>query len=152
MNNEELIDKYSDMVKNIANKLYHRNSAYDACDLMQVGYISLMSAYKKFDPDRGFKPSTMLYISIKRGMYKFIQRNNPHLNIFKKSCPEYRTIMDFWELLPSMDSQDLDIIVYRSEKMSHSEIADLTGLSVSQIKYKLAKIRDLKCIKKEFCS
>jgi RNA polymerase sporulation-specific sigma factor len=71
---EEMILKYLPMVKHIARKHYAPFLEFD--DLMQEGFIGLLSAIAEYDDDYDVKFSSFAYICIIRKVYNVIKQCN----------------------------------------------------------------------------
>lgn len=74
---EELIEKYSNLIKNISTQLAQDVNYLniDFEDLYQVGCLELIESYHKYNPDRG-SLTTFVYNTVKYGMLDYINKNN----------------------------------------------------------------------------
>lgn len=72
----QIIEHNLGLVRIIARKFLNgKNAQFEAGDLMSEGVFGLMSAIDKFDPDRGYKFSTIAYYWIKQKMQYAIALN-----------------------------------------------------------------------------
>jgi RNA polymerase sigma factor (sigma-70 family) len=141
MNDQEAYDKYVDLIRSIAYNLYKKNSVYSLEDLIQIGSMSIIKTYKKFDPTRSNSMSTLIFISAKREMLQFMMKNGSSKYASKKLKQISSKRDNFWEYLPSLTNEELEIISMAAEGFSQKEIAKNLNTEPYTISKKMSKIQ-----------
>lgn len=125
---EEVVLNNYGLVQNIAVKFNTTSSAYSLEDLMQVGFMSLIKAHRKFDPQKS-QFSTFATICIKNDIIKYIQSNNRHLHYEEAIDYKGFTEENVSDLIPTLTEQEKEIVDMRLARYSFSEIADKLNIS-----------------------
>ena len=66
----DLIEKYSPLVKSIVNKTIISSAALDKEDLEQVGLLAALDAARYYDPTRGTNMNAFIYRAVWRRIHK----------------------------------------------------------------------------------
>jgi RNA polymerase sigma factor (sigma-70 family) len=140
MTDEELIVKYIDMVRKISNEVYTNNPVYSPDDLVQIGCSRLIQAAKKYDESRG-QMSTLLYLSVKRELLRYIKNNNKAkvISIVKDNSSSEPSD-NIWEYLPSLSENDQKMIELKIKGFSQKEISVMLNISTNVVKNRLNNI------------
>lgn len=77
----ELIKQNKRLVYSIANKINKAYPDIDNRDLTQSGFIGLIKAYNKYNPNRNSKPTTYYYPVIKRAILDEVNRQKQTIHI-----------------------------------------------------------------------
>ncbi len=88
MTTNELIESHMGLIKNIASKFYN----YEREDLIQVGVIGLLDAYKNFKDTGGTQFSTYAYTYIFGKMYSLVNHNR-NIKVSKNLLKIYRMVL-----------------------------------------------------------
>ncbi|MDI3504033.1 MAG: hypothetical protein PWP64_969 [Candidatus Cloacimonadota bacterium] len=141
MTEEELVREYYPLVVNIAKKYPHLHQE----DLIQEGMIGLLTAWRRFDPEKGSKFSTYAYYYIKKQILAAIKKENPglyqHLSQDSALAPD--TAADIQEhgqsalqLPPNMPELEKRILHYSfGEELSLQQVAKKIGIRVEKVRY-----------------
>jgi len=157
LNNEKFCDKNLSIIEHIANK-YQINTVSKE-DLIQEGFLGLMEAEKKYDPNQGTEFGTYAYYWIKKYMLAAIKKEIEHSK--KTNSIEDVSVAEIKDeeekenvLIEEAKSEDLKVLdeieqkVYKLifvEQKTLLDVAETINLSrekVRQIKQKI--IRKLK--------
>lgn len=84
--------KLVNYVVNRFSSYYNVSPSFDRDDLVQEGYIGLMTAVKKFDPELGFAFSTFAVPTISGAILRFMRDKGPALKISRKYTMTERLI------------------------------------------------------------
>lgn len=130
-------------------------SGFDVQDLLQIGSIGLIKAARSFNPDLGFKFSTLATICIRREIIRELKKDQAH----KK--PEELSIDiekiegdDFWELVPdSLNTKEREILKLRLiDGLTFREIGEkmdcTKAWASSQYKSIIDKVREANLVEK----
>ncbi len=105
----------------------YQNKGLDLLDLIQEGIIGLMTAVRKFEPERGFRFTTYAHHWIEQAVTR---------GIFDKG----RTIR-----LPVHAYQDVNRIysaLNKNENLTHEELAEKLNLSMKKVEFYQDAVRD----------
>jgi RNA polymerase sporulation-specific sigma factor len=140
---EEMVLKYLPLVKHIVRKHYASFLEFD--DLMQEGFIGLLSAIDEYRPDFNVKFSSFAYICIIRKVYNAIKQSNGNkhkvlnnaisLHSFV-NADESRTVMD----LVCDEEAGRDPVDAIENKMIDSRINELLSTHLSLLEYTVVNL------------
>ena len=127
-------------------------------DLYQEVVLNIWKAYPKFRKE--CKVSTWIYRIALNTCISFIRKEkkipelvtlNPDVNtILDESDPIHDMLKQLYYMINQLGQLDKSIILLYLEEKSYEEIAEITGLTVTNVATKLSRIKDkLKKMKKE---
>ena len=134
MNETELILKFTPMVKKIAGR-FVGSSQLDIDDLTQIGYIGILHAIRKYDPNLSDFPkiaATCIYNAI----IKELPKNKKVQNLYSE--PE---VYDEINELIGLSDKELDVYALKRARFSNAKIAEKLGMSKSTVQKILEKIK-----------
>ena len=139
-----LIDKYKDIAFNLALSIVKNRE--DAKDITQDSFLKIIENINRFRSDSKF--STWLYRIVYNQSIGFIKRENRtnqvdySLLVETTDNNQEDSIQDLYKAINKLEDTDRNIIMlfYLAEK-SIKEIAQITGLSISNIKVILHRAR-----------
>jgi RNA polymerase sigma factor (sigma-70 family) len=135
MTEDKIIEDNYGLVVSRVNTFYRPNPLYSFEDLMQVGFIGLIHASRKFNPSI-CQFSTFATMCINQHLIKFTRRNSKKTYDSKESRPASETepelsIGDYYP--DSLSDLEISILNYRLEGYKNSEIRQI--LDLTRIKY-----------------
>jgi RNA polymerase sigma factor (sigma-70 family) len=134
------IEENAGLVNKMACGLYRNNSVYSLEDLIQVGFMNLITALPKYDETRS-KLSTFIGHCVKNSMIKFIKKNHDNSKI---NSPNFEAIP-----ISGSDSKndsknvffDGDVVygsnLYYNDDHNIEEYIDCDEMSMKVIKLKM---------------
>jgi RNA polymerase sporulation-specific sigma factor len=140
---EEMILKYLPMVKHIARRHYAPFLEFE--DLMQEGFIGLLSAIDEYNSDYDIKFSSFAYICIIRKVYNVIKQcnGNKHKALNKAlsfqaavAGNDTRTILD---LIPD-DNASSDPVHIIETQTTNQDIDELLNAHLSLLEYSVVHL------------
>ena len=141
-----LIDKYKDIAFNLALSIVKNRD--DAKDITQDSFLKILENINRFRSDSKF--STWLYRIVYNQSIGFIKRENRAnsvdysllIEISENNDNKEGEIQDLYKAINKLEDTDRNIIMlfYLAEK-TIKEIAQITGLSISNIKVILHRAR-----------
>jgi RNA polymerase sigma-70 factor (ECF subfamily) len=140
-----LIDKYKDIAYNLALSIVKNRE--DAKDITQDSFLKILENINRFRSDSKF--STWLYRIVYNQSIGFVKRenrtNSVDYSLLVETSDNYNqedAIQDLYKAINKLEDTDRNIIMlfYLAEK-SIKEIAQITGLSISNIKVILHRAR-----------
>lgn len=143
----EMIRKHERVIYKVC--LFYVSSEFPIEDLYQEVVSNLWSSYPKFRKESS--PSTWIYrIALNTcisGMRKEIRRpKGTPVSIFQDSLPEPETmdehIREMYYLIHKLKTMEKAIVLLYLEEKSYQEIADITGLTVSNVATKLKRSKE----------
>jgi len=126
----EIIEEYSPLVVYQALK-FRANKLTNFDDYMQAGYIGLLRAIRKFDPDRKTKFSTFSVICIRRQILKEYNKLRMQPSFFEDK--EDDNIRDpFWEVEPDyLNDIEKKILFLRLQGYTYEQMGAKLGFTKS---------------------
>lgn len=142
----KLVDKYKDIAYNLALSIVKNKE--DAKDITQDSFVKILENINKFRNDSKF--STWLYRIVYNQSVGFVKRENRIQSIdysllvetSEKNDNQEGKIHELYKAINLLEDTDRNIIMlfYLAEK-SIKEIAQITGLSISNVKVILHRAR-----------
>ena len=120
-NESEIVKEYSPLVVSQALK-FRPNKLTNFDDYMQAGYIGLLRAIRKYDPDRNTKFSTFSVICIRRQIMKEYSKLRMYPSAFEDK--EDENIRDpFWEVQPDyLTPTEKEVLGLRLQGYTYEQI------------------------------
>ena len=133
-----VIREYERVIYKVCYLYTHPNAPLN--DLYQDVVLNLWKAYPKFRKE--CKISTWIYRIALNTCISFYRK--------EKNVPEIISLTKDYQMINQLGQLDKSIILLYLEDKSYEEIAEITGLTVTNIATKLSRIKDkLKRMKKE---
>lgn len=133
----EFIQNNAGLVVCVVNKLKPEQKFRD--DYIQLGYIGLWKAYKKFDQSLGYKFSTIAYTCIKREILKFKIKEAKH-NYKPYQDTSYYTNDKIEELVPNnLTKKEKSVLKLRLQNYKMLEITKILNLSSRHVTQRIYK-------------
>ena len=161
MKNEELVLNNMALVGHIAKKYWSAGYEYD--DLVQEGSIGLMAAAEKFDPEYGFRFSTMAGACIENRIRQYLRAQRKHnrcvVSLEQETAEHGRRLVELIGFQPdefeavwkqeiieqaaaALDSEERELVRrYYIDGVNQSELGRLYGVRQACISRKLKRIR-----------
>lgn len=100
---DEAVEKYQNLVWKLAQSFKRKNKNEDLDDLVQVGYLGLIRAYNKYNPNFKTKFITFLYICCYQDLLRYVKKNQIRLqetkiseaSVIEEAIPDYLSEMEF---------------------------------------------------------
>ena len=119
-------------------------------DLYQEVILNLWKAYPKFRKE--CKISTWIYRIALNTCISFIrkEKNVPEIVALTREAELTEMLRQLYRMINQLGQLDKSIVLLYLEEKSYEEIAEITGLTVTNVATKLSRIKDkLKKMKKE---
>lgn len=136
----DIIKENSGMAGDMAKRFYKSGAFYSYEDLFQVACISILKAWRKYDPSRGCL-STLMHHCIFNDLVKFVKKNKTL--VYKEEKLEYIEKDKVYEYFPDLTDDYNQIITMIYEGYKPIEIRNKLNLTKSQYKTILSKIRKM---------
>ena len=153
MENQKLEEVFLEMIYRYESVIYkvcsiYISEEYPLADLYQETVYNLWRGYPKFRKDSS--ESTWIYRIALNTCISGLRKKNNELqkasfsslgNIFDESYNLEGEIKEMYRLIHQLRSLDRAIILLYLEEKSYQEIADITGLSLSNVATRLKRIK-----------
>lgn len=134
---EELIRKYTPMVRHIVKKTYRSTLEFD--DMMQEGLIGLLNAIEEYNfNDFNVKFSSFAYLCIIRKIYNVIRQSNNYKNRTLNTAISLQSFIDINENRPLMEiisASQLDPEILTEEKWANQRLNQVLKNHLSLLEY-----------------
>ena len=133
MNNDDAI-KYKPLIKSCINKFANNNNYHD---LLQEGYIALLTAIKSYNKNRGyFIPYAKCCIY--NHLCSYVSRQKIYEELLYTPLVYENT--ELFEVLPELSTKDRKLLELRLNGYTYREIAAQYNKSISTISQQIKKI------------
>lgn len=146
---EEMILRNRFLILRICRLYYIQNEKGTIEDLYQEIALNLWKGYPKFINNPQCKPSTWLYRVALNTL--FLQKRNEHKITYITLNNEIANFTDtddsdllmgcLYKLIKRLNEEEKSIITLYLEDLSHQEIAEILGISVSNVGTKIHRIK-----------
>lgn len=137
-NEDEIVEKHARLVYSIARRMYDTRYGFELDDLIQIGFIGLIRAYRAFDSNIA-QFSTLATICIRRDMGRFISQNTREKFIYANEFTD-RESYPITELFPDFSEFEKNIIEDKLSNKNMVDIAKERNITVEKVKKTLIKI------------
>ena len=133
----DILTENHGLAASLVRGFYRDHPLYDFDDLLQVALMSMLKAYRKFDPERG-KFSTFATYCMRNDLIKFINKQNrlkqKERSLSSKHNKEYE--VNYWniELPKDLSPKEHGIYYYKMQDKKDSEIRDILDLDKNEYK------------------
>ena len=134
---EQIVAEHTGLVKSVALRLSYVYGE-DPEDLIQIGYIGLIKAARRFEPERGLKFSTYA-VPLIAGEIKYLEDfDKPDVmadpGMMTSEEEKNVTKMDITAVLNTLEPKARQVMVLRYYKdMTQTQVAQMLGISQVQV-------------------
>ncbi|MCR5658041.1 MAG: sigma-70 family RNA polymerase sigma factor [Bacteroidales bacterium] len=145
----ELLNENKQRIVSVCRYYASMNASLTVKDLFQEISLNLWKSYPKYVKRSDCQLSTWVYrvalnVSISQSRKKDNQVHQPineEIAGISESCSEQEQVQQLYQLIQKLNQEDQALIYLYLDDKSHKEIADIMGISVSNVGTKIQRIK-----------